>query len=947
MLDTLMIKNDNTSSDKTIDDQRLGFPEITQTLDRNLFSSAIPGISEEINTIVIEADSSDLSKPTHLGVMATVKLSNSVALKNIYDENDVPLDFVYVTTDGTTSTYRTTLPNLAAGDKVIIKLGTTLLFCPIAPLPPPDICVNITSGCMDPEIQAAVVGNTESCTANEVCYSYVFGEAAIQADFLQPAAGGEHPLCGDIPVAILIKNVKQVTITDLTAAFDLPITGAQVVSGSFQASYPNGGDFSKPFYDIDDPVINGTKLIYTEDEVFSPAIHSNGLPGIGALLDSNQIVIQFLMRTVCDSFVSGSTLGFKGTAADPCSVNLLSTGTVVSDATIIKNANPKDFAQILTTAEPAVAYCESTDTEFTLTGQNISQKPSGDSIQICLTFPEELVYQDNSIGYAIPAGKSVGTVSKMEVQGQTQICFAGVNNLPLGGQFTLKFKATMPEEVECGMADIGIQIKELVPDQICVIDESLCDVFVQTSVNDAAGIELKAPLETVGLDLTRKCSDSEDPLTVCFEAKLYNPGLDYTGDININLHDDLLSNEILEDYDPVLANQLFANQFVAAGDTIILSGCFELEELNACPVFVNISYETNCACDFETTYFNTIAPAFIAELPSTTVLCEGQELGIATCGDYTYSMDDAADGYIRTVGDSIYFGLTNPANELAITVQGGIGECDYLEVLFLKGLEPFTPYLNDTEACVNTPAYLQLVIPTKFEDEATIQWTPSTNLDDPTILDPIFTASAAGTYNYTVDIILGNDCIISEDVAVNVQSTSELSIVSEVGYCLANPPRKLTTDAGFDKYEWYILEGGFEIIQAVTTTNFWAGPNKGGLYIVKGFKTGVLCPSVSPTELIPDVKCPSLGNLVWEDTNNDGLFANETGIKNVEVTLYNLGTDGQKGGGDDMLIAIDTTDANGLYLFSNLDTGSYYVVLTDGIPWNGKSGNYQQHSCYD
>ena len=806
MLDTLTIKNDNVSSDKVIEDQRLGFPALTQTLDRNLFSSMVPGSSEEINTITIRADGSDLLKPTHKGVMATIKLANSVALKNVYDEDDVVQSFTYVTTDGTTSTYRTTLPDLAPGDSVTIKLGTTLLFCPFAPLPPPNICVNVTSGCMDPEVQAAVVGHTEACNANEVCYAYVFGAAAIQADFLKPAGGSEYPLCSDIPVAVLIKNVKNVTVTDLTAVFDLPITGAEIVEGSFQASYPNGGDFTKPFYDIADPEVNGNQLVYNEDQIFSPYIHSNGFPGISSMLDSNQMVIQFLMRTVCDSFVSGSRLNFKATAADPCSVNLLSTGTLNSDQTIIENANPKDFAQILTIAEPAVAYCGATDTEFTLTGQNISQKSSGDLMQICLTFPEELIYQDNSIGYAIPTGQSVGTVTKMETNGLTQICFSGVNNLPLGGQFTLKFKAEMQKTAECGMVDIGVQIKELVKDQVCSTG-GICDVFVQTSVNDAASVELKAPIETVDLQLNRTCSDTNDPVTICYEAKLYNPGLDYTGDITLDIHDDLVSNKVLDDYDPILATQTFDNQFIAAGDTLILSGCFELEELNACPVFANIRYETDCACDFDTKYFDAIGPDFITELPQTTVLCAGEELGIETCGEYTYTINNPADAYMRTVGDSLYFGLNNPANEVSITVQGNTGECAYQEVLFLKGLVPFTPYLKDTEACVNTPAYLQLVIPAEYEDEVVIRWSPTTNIDDPTILDPIFTAASAGTYTYTVELTFGHGCIISEAVSVNVQATTGLNIVSEVGYCIANPPRKLTTDSGFDRYEWYIIEG--------------------------------------------------------------------------------------------------------------------------------------------
>jgi uncharacterized repeat protein (TIGR01451 family) len=78
----------------------------------------------------------------------------------------------------------------------------------------------------------------------------------------------------------------------------------------------------------------------------------------------------------------------------------------------------------------------------------------------------------------------------------------------------------------------------------------------------------------------------------------------------------------------------------------------------------------------------------------------------------------------------------------------------------------------------------------------------------------------------------------------------------------------------------------------------------------------------------------SLGNLVWEDLNNDGIFdaGTESGISGVEVQLYDLGTDGIKSG-DDNLLDTEMTDGNGEYLFDGLNAGTYYVKLTGvGVP---------------
>ena len=83
----------------------------------------------------------------------------------------------------------------------------------------------------------------------------------------------------------------------------------------------------------------------------------------------------------------------------------------------------------------------------------------------------------------------------------------------------------------------------------------------------------------------------------------------------------------------------------------------------------------------------------------------------------------------------------------------------------------------------------------------------------------------------------------------------------------------------------------------------------------------------------PIVPALSLGNLVFEDKNNNGVYdLTDVGIENVEVILFNIGLDGLKNTADDVVIDTLLTDPNGNYAFTGLDTGRYFVKLNGGIP---------------
>ena len=73
----------------------------------------------------------------------------------------------------------------------------------------------------------------------------------------------------------------------------------------------------------------------------------------------------------------------------------------------------------------------------------------------------------------------------------------------------------------------------------------------------------------------------------------------------------------------------------------------------------------------------------------------------------------------------------------------------------------------------------------------------------------------------------------------------------------------------------------------------------------------------------------ALGDRVWIDANGNGAQdPNEAGIAGVTVQIFTPGADGLFGTPDDVAGPIDTTDANGNYLFDGLTPGAYVVKVT-------------------
>jgi hypothetical protein len=172
------------------------------------------------------------------------------------------------------------------------------------------------------------------------------------------------------------------------------------------------------------------------------------------------------------------------------------------------------------------------------------------------------------------------------------------------------------------------------------------------------------------------------------------------------------------------------------------------------------------------------------------------------------------------------------------------------------------------------------------------------------------TGVVAGTYTVTVT---DGTCTVTTSATITQPATAlSASATSTATTCnLANGTITASANGGTAGYT-YSIDG----------TNFVA--SNVFIDLVSGNYTVTVkdandCTATTPIVVGASAVCGSIGDLVWLDTNGDGIYdpLTESGIPNVTVTLtYPNGT----------TVSIET-DANGNYLFDNLPAGNYTVTV--------------------
>ena len=437
----------------TVNDNSNDFPILSNTVTQNvLFGSAT---TTEINTYEVCAANTP-GTAVHENVLTTFRIPSPIELINVFDENDNPLTIIPGNAAPDYSSFAVAMPDIAAGECVTIKVETRLLYCAEGN---PAVQITTTSSCNSPEVTAALSANgTDACASAFLDYNYSTEEAGIQAEWVEVDPVGFVDVCDTITFTVRIKNVKAGLVGNVVPTFWLPMDGMEYVPGSWQSSYPHGPVVQSPWQSIPDPTANpardnshGYAHEYTDASLWSPYIDANGLPGVGgnaAVTDSNKVAFRFQVITECNSFISGSVLSFESQATNGCGETLTS-GAQSSPFVVIDMANPEDFAQFLTVAEPNTLNCGAEDVELVIKAFNLSDAGTGDSTLMCLTFPEGIEYQPNSLEFDVPTFTPINTM-EMTMGSTTIVGFDLPDSLAAGQFFQVKVRVNLSENVDCG-----------------------------------------------------------------------------------------------------------------------------------------------------------------------------------------------------------------------------------------------------------------------------------------------------------------------------------------------------------------------------------------------------------------------------------------------------------------------------------------------------------------
>jgi uncharacterized repeat protein (TIGR01451 family) len=183
--------------------------------------------------------------------------------------------------------------------------------------------------------------------------------------------------------------------------------------------------------------------------------------------------------------------------------------------------------------------------------------------------------------------------------------------------------------------------------------------------------------------------------------------------------------------------------------------------------------------------------------------------------------------------------------------------------------------------------------------------------------------SGAHTFGYTQkDTSQIGDTLYYDFDGDGIQDSTELGMPNITVWLYTDVDRDGTIDAGVDQ------------LYATTSTNasgtylFSAVP--AGSYVVKVDTTDPDFPTdVVPTG-DPDLAAASIGDLIWQDLNGNGVFnAGEDGIAGVIVNLYSDTDNSGTLSGGDSLVTSTSTNVNGNYLFTGLSAGRYFVDVDE------------------
>ncbi len=357
------------------------------------------------------------------------------------------------------------------------------------------------------------------------------------------------------------------------------------------------------------------------------------------------------------------------------------------------------------------------------------------------------------------------------------------------------------------------------------------------------------------------------------------------------------------------------------------------------------SYTVVPVCTTITIAPTSVAASTVGTAYSQTLTASG---GTAPYGNWTVTSGSLPAGLTLNISTGAITGTPTSPASATFTVRttdanGCTGSRTYTMV-------PVCPSIGITPVTAATgtvgTAYSQTLLATG--GIAAYTWTTVTGtwpaglaLSSAGVISGTPTASTGAAVNITVRATDSRGCAGDQVVSLRICPVIALNPASLSNGTVASAyTQTVTASNGVAAYTYAVSGGSLPAGLTLTPSSgvISGTPTTAGSYVFTIRATDANgCSGTRAYSVVINAQ-PSIGNLVWNDLDEDGLKdTNEPGVANVFVELLTPGADNAVGGTSanaDTVVATTSTNSLGNYEFALLQPGRYYVRITppDTLP---------------